>query len=136
MKIQLQQVKGTLFEAISETGQKAYSHSPLLDGEPKEAMSPMEHLLVGVAGCTAVDVVLILSKMKEEPSNIEISIEGIRQPIKEAKPFREIYLEYSFHGNVSKSKAERAVKLAVEKYCSVIESLHQDTKIHFSCVFF
>ncbi|MBX2845068.1 MAG: OsmC family protein [Saprospiraceae bacterium] len=135
MKVVLKQIgSDALFEGVPAEGNPITIHSPREAGTTKQGPSPMENLLLSAAGCTAVDVIIILKKMKQPMENLTIEIEGERQEIDDAKPFRKIHLLYKITGEVDQKKADRAAKLAVEKYCSVLESLHPDIKVSFEVI--
>ena len=132
MKVTLKQEgNDALFHVETENGQVSKVHAPLVKGTEKQAPSPMETLLVAAAGCTSVDVLLILKKMKQPIENLEIELEGKRKELKNAKPFEQLNFIYKITGTVDQKKADRAVKLAIEKYCSVLESLHPEIKINY-----
>lgn len=87
-------------------------------GDDKVGGSPMEFLLAGMAGCTAVDVVLILQKQRQPVSGVEIEISGVRAETM-PKVYTEIDLLYIVSGDqVDPQAVERAISLSEEKYCS------------------
>ena len=79
--------------------------------------SPMEFLLAGVAGCTAVDVVSILRKMRQPIRQVTVEIQGARADA-HPKVYTEITLVYVIHGDVPVTAVERAITLSQESYCS------------------
>ncbi|MDQ7030641.1 MAG: OsmC family protein [Ardenticatenia bacterium] len=84
---------------------------------------PMELLLIGAAGCTAMDVVALLRKMRQEVSAVEVIIEGERRE-EHPRAFTRLHLTYTVRGrNVDRAKVERAITLSQEKYCSATASL-------------
>jgi len=101
--------------------------SPELGGKDS-GMRPMEVLASSLAGCISVDVILILRKQRIELDHYHVIIDAKRAEGVPA-PFETIHLTFEFSKNVDLDKAERAVKLAKEKYCSVSASLHHDIKI-------
>lgn len=85
---------------------------------PENGGSPMEFLLVGVAGCTAMDVVHVLRKKRERISGIEIEISGLRADEIPAV-YTEVDILYVIRGqNVSATAVEQAIELSQTKYCS------------------
>jgi putative redox protein len=95
-------------------------------------VSPMELLLIGMAGCTGVDIVDIMAKKREPLKALKIKIRG-----KRAEDFPQIYKEieviYMIWGDGIKSKSvEQAIKLSEEKYCSVGIMLSACAEIHSS----
>lgn len=87
---------------------------------------PMELLLSGLAGCTGIDVVLILKKMKIELEDFQMEIEAERAAEKPQR-FTKIHIKYKFKAkNLDESKVQRAIKLSEEKYCSASNSLNAE----------
>ncbi len=103
--------KGNLtFEGENEKGSKTTLS--------KEGISPMEMLLLSLGGCTGMDVISILQKMKEPVEGMEVEVEGER---KEEHPrvFTRINLKFIVYGKVNPEKLKRAIELSQERYCSV-----------------
>ena len=101
------------------------------DGDDTGA-SPKKLLLASLAGCTGMDVVSLLKKMRVEITNLEMDIEA---DLTEEHPivFSEIRLIYRFYGtNLNKGKVEKAVQLSQEKYCGVSEMLRKNSPINYS----
>ncbi len=90
-----------------------------LSGDANETQgSPMEMLLAGVAGCTAVDIVFILQRQRQPVSGVEVAIEGTRAD-DHPKVYTDVKLIYLVSGdNLDPKAVERAVELSEEKYCS------------------
>jgi putative redox protein len=80
-------------------------------------ISPMKLLLLSVAGCTAYDVVMILQKMREPISGLEVEISGERRE-EHPRIYRKVHIHYRVHGDVSEEKVRRAIELSQDKYCS------------------
>ena len=86
--------------------------------------APMELLLMGVAGCTAIDVVLIMEKKRAQLINFEVNITGHKADT-EPQRYTDIDIEYVLTGNNIKPKGvEQAIALSEEKYCSALASLN------------
>ncbi|MEC9489385.1 MAG: OsmC family protein [Halanaerobiales bacterium] len=87
---------------------------------------PMELLLAGLAGCTGIDIVLILRKMKTELEDFELEVEAERAE-EAPKRFTKIQIKYKLKGKkLDQRKVERAIKLSEEKYCSASNSLNAE----------
>lgn len=81
--------------------------------------SPMELLLMTIAGCSGMDIITILDKMKVKITRFEATVEGERAS-DHPRVFKDIEIVYKFWGDsLPKDKLERAVQLSMEKYCSV-----------------
>ncbi len=132
MKINIKRLNDNFhMEAKNEDGNSIQMDSaPDIGGEGK-GMRPMQLLLAAVGGCSAIDVILILKKQKQIIEDFEVEIEGEREKIEDYSLFRDICLHFKFKGQVDKDKAERAVKLSVDKYCSVSKTLEPTAKISF-----
>ena len=102
-----------------------------LDGEAKAAPPPMDVLLLACAGCAGADVVSILKKMKVKLDSVSIEIAGARR-VEHPKRYTALKYLFRFAGDgLDRAKAERAVKLSLEKYCSVLHSLSPDIQLDY-----
>jgi putative redox protein len=122
--IQLQRVHGDFgFEATDENG-----HSIKMDSSPESGgenfgVRPMQTLLMGLGGCSAIDVISILKKQRQEVVDYKMTISGEREKGKEPSLWQSINVEFHLYGNIDADKASRAVDLSVNKYCSVAATL-------------
>ena len=104
-------------------GESGSGHSVVMDGAPEAGgrnagIRPMEMLLIGLCGCTAFDVVLILERGREEVTNCVVEAEAERAEA-DPKVFTRVHLIYKITGhNLKLDKVERAVALSADKYCS------------------
>ncbi|MCU0635026.1 MAG: OsmC family protein [Gemmatimonadaceae bacterium] len=104
----------------------------LMDGDREQGPSPVDTLLAALAGCTGYDVVEILGKRRATLSSVSVDVDGTRV---DAIPARvvAIHLGYTIVAEgIAREHAERAVELAVTKYCSVRESLAKDIAMTWS----
>jgi putative redox protein len=132
MRINLNRVDADFnFEAVNEDG-----NSILIDGAPSIGghnlgMRPMQLLLAAIGGCSAIDIISILRKQKQEIESFAIEVDGDRDPvgIEGYSLFKTIVVHFIMKGNIDKNKAERAVKLSMEKYCSVTKTLEPTANI-------
>lgn len=113
MKITLRSTEAELgYTGTNERGQTAsFSGS-------KEDVSPMEHVLMAAAACSSIDVELFLRKMRAPANRIEVDVEGQRADAIPAV-FTDIHLHYRIYGDVKESKAQKAVDMSMDQYCSV-----------------
>ncbi len=125
-------VKGLQFIGESSSG-----HAIVMDGDPSvgghnTGMRPAELLLLGIGGCSGMDIVSILKKKRQEVTGFEINVKGKRAE-DYPKKFTEITLEFVVKGrDISEVAVKRAVDLSMNKYCSVKATLEGTAKIHFS----
>ncbi len=98
----------------------------------KNALAPMELMLVAVGGCTAMDVQSILNKMRYD-YEMEVVVEGIRRE-EHPKIYTEITITYDVKGEVPQRALERAVGLSLNKYCSATAMISRVTKVKYVIV--
>lgn len=115
------------FDGLSHSG-----HTITLDGDPAHAQgaSPMELVLMGLCGCTAIDVVSILRKKRETFTGLTVSAVA-EQTAEPPKVFEHVRLIYRVTGNVSHKAMEAAVHLSETKYCSVAGMVSKTAKIEY-----
>ncbi len=132
MKIEVNRLNAPFhFVAMNENGCTLEMDS-LLSGESPKGLTPMQLLLAAAGGCSGIDIVDILTKQRLKVEDLKISIDGERQ--KEVVPalFEKIHLHFKIYGDIPHEKAERAVNLSMEKYCSVAKTLEKTAQITFS----
>lgn len=124
MRIELKRLDDAFhFEAVSETGNIAHMDAGENIGGHNKGVRPMQMLLMGLGGCSAIDIVLILKKQKQIIEDFQISIDGEREEGKEPSLWSKIQIHFKFKGQIDFTKAERAVQLSMDKYCSVSKTL-------------
>ena len=112
-------------------GQASSGHGIVVDGAKlNSGNSPMELVLIGLCGCTAIDVVSILRKKREPFTRVEVRAQAERAP-EPPTVYTEIKLVYCVGGKVSHKAVEDAVRLSEEKYCSVAAILNKTAKISY-----
>jgi len=93
--------------------------------------SPMELLLMGVAGCTAIDVITIMQKKRADVTDFQINITGERAQ-EHPKRYTQVQIEYVLYGRDIKPNAvEQAIQLSETKYCSASASLNAEVESTF-----
>jgi len=128
-EVKIQQLKGASFAARGSSGHYVMMDGTEAVGGVDGASRPMEMVLFGLGGCTAVDVEIILKKMKVPVEKIEIDISSERAE-NHPKVYTKINMTYHFYGkDLPLKKLEKAVQLSKETYCSVSAMLASTTKI-------
>lgn len=123
MKATVKWVDGLMFVGESGSGHAVVMDGATEAGGSDHGIRPMEMLLLGLGGCTGVDVVLILKKGRETVTDCRVEIEAERAET-DPKVFTRIHLHYVVSGSdLDPGKVERAVRLSAEKYCSVSATL-------------
>ncbi|RIV28823.1 OsmC family peroxiredoxin [Alicyclobacillaceae bacterium I2511] len=110
------------FTTTGPSGHTITMDSKREDGGDDSGARPMELLLMGLIGCTGIDVSLILERMREPLEELNIEAVGMRR---EEKPqaYTNIHLIYKVKGDLEAKKIWRAIRLSEEKYCSASASL-------------
>ncbi len=122
------EAKVTWKENLTFIGTADSGHSLQIDskkdsGGDDSGLTPMELLVIGVAGCTAMDVISILQKKRQQITHFEVQVHAQRAAEHPHK-FTAMNIEYLVTGTqVDPAAVERAVELSEEKYCSAIASL-------------
>ena len=118
MKVEVDWMGGMAFEAIADSGHKVMMDaSPAVGGENRGSR-PMELLLMGLGGCSSIDVTMMLKKARQHITDCKAVIEAERADAVPAV-FTRIHVHFIVTGrSLSDKHVERAVKLSAEKYCS------------------
>ena len=99
-----------------------------------ENISPSQMLLLGLAGCTGMDVVSILQKKRQAIKDVQVQITA-HQPDEYPKPYHTIEVKYIVKGdNIDPTSVERAIALSAEKYCIVSQTLQRKVELKTSFV--
>src|SRR6185437_5749632 len=118
-KIELSRVNGEFgFEATDEN-----NHTVRIDSSPESGglnfgVRPMQMLLMGVGGCSAIDVLSILKKQRIDVKDCKIIVNGEREPGKIPSLWKDIDIEFHLYGDIDIDKANKAAELSIGKYCS------------------
>jgi putative redox protein len=130
-KIEIHRVKGDFgFEAKDADGYTVRMDTSRETGGDNFGARPMQMLLMGLGGCSAIDIVAILKKQRQQVDDFKIEIEGEREPGKEPSLWKNVRIKYFLKGQIEHEKAKRACELSMGKYCSVAATLLQSgTKI-------
>jgi len=120
------------FEAENESGFTVELDAKAAIGGEGKGFRPMEMLLVGLGGCSGIDMVNVLTKQKEPLDDIRIAITATRKEEEMPPIFDEIEIHFSLTGNLNAGKVERALALTFDKYCSVSNILGRSAKINFT----
>jgi putative redox protein len=126
VKVELERVNGAFgFEAKDANG-----HIVKIDTSPETGgkdfgVRPMQLLLMGLGGCSGIDILSILKKQRQEVTGFQMSLEGEREPGVDPSLWKDITIVFHLEGNIDVEKAEKACALSMNKYCSVAETLRR-----------
>lgn len=119
---------------MSFVGESGSGHSVVMDGPPEDGgrnlgVRPMEMVLLGMGGCTAFDVVLILQRQRQAITDCQVELSAERAETV-PKVFTKIHVHYIVKGkSLDEKKVARAVEMTAEKYCSVSIMLSKSADI-------
>lgn len=136
IEVNLKRVQGDFgFEGTDARGHTVRMDTSDETGGSNFGIRPMQMLLMGIGGCSAIDIVMILKKQRQEVIDFSINIAGNREPGKEPSLWENVKVIFTLVGNIDKEKAERACDLSMNKYCSVAETLRRGgTKLSWEVV--
>lgn len=123
-----------LIENVCLLGEADSGHGIVIDGAPEIGgrnlgTRPMELVLIGLGGCSAMDVLSILKKQRQTVTDFVIEAQAQRRE-EEPKVFTEIHLHYIIKGRgLKENHVKRALELSTQKYCSVSAMLDKTAKI-------
>ena len=126
IEINLNRVNGDCgFEATDATGHVVRMDTSPETGGNDFGVRPMQMVLMGLGGCSAIDIVMILKKQRQVVEGFSIKIEGEREKGKEPSLWENVKVVFELRGNIDPEKAARACELSMNKYCSVAETLRR-----------
>lgn len=111
------------FEATDQNGHTVKMDTSPESGGKNYGVRPMQMLLMGLAGCSAIDVISILKKQRQEVKDYKMVVNGDREAGVEPSLWKDVTIEFHLYGDIDEDKAKRAAELSVDKYCSVAATL-------------
>ena len=133
MQVELVRVDNAFhFEAIGTSGVAQHIDAATDIGGHNAGARPMEMLLMGLAGCSAIDVILILQKQKQVIDDFRLKVDGLREKGATPAPFKKIHITYLLKGQLDTDKVKRAIDLSMDKYCSATAQLRPSAEITYS----
>ena len=117
MKIHIKRINEDFqMEAVNEEG-----NTIMMDGSPSIGganlgMRPMQLLLAAIGGCSAIDVIHILKKQRQDITSFSVEVDGMSEPVDDYSLYRNITVLFRIKGNVDVKKALKAAQLSFEKY--------------------
>lgn len=124
-------------DGLQFVGESGSGHAIIMDADTEvggndTGVRPTELLLIGLGGCSGMDIVSILKKKKQDIRGLRINVNGQKAET-HPKRFTDIDIEFIVSGhNLSEDAVKRAVELSMEKYCSVKATLEGSAKINFT----
>lgn len=131
MKISIQRLNDAVhMEASNEDGATLQMDGTGDIGGINGGFRPMQMLLAAAGGCSAIDVVGILKKQRQNPDDLKIEVTGERVKVEEYTEFKTVHIHFVLKGShLDEKKVARAIDLSINKYCSVSKTLEKTAKI-------
>jgi len=132
MKIEVRR-QGSGFKLVgtNEQGNQVVMDNPFT-GKAQEGASPMELLLMAIAGCSAIDIIAILEKQKLDLTEFRIEVDADRIPNQSPSFFKDINIKYFVKGDFDGARLEAAAAISLKKYCTVAKIMEKTSSITFS----
>ncbi|MDC3415281.1 OsmC family protein [Aquibacillus sp. 3ASR75-11] len=119
------------FSGLTPSGHEIKIDAAESVGGQNSGARPTELLMQAVAGCTGIDIISILKKMRLEPVSFHMELEEERAE-DHPKRFTNINIHYALEGELPEDKVIRAIKLSKDKYCSVSHTLNATIEVSYS----
>ncbi len=132
-QVKLVQTGPAKFVASNAAGATGVIDGPADMGGENAGLRPMETLLAALAGCSSMDVILIMKKQRQKLERLEVEVDGERADTVPAV-FTKIHLRFKGYGPIDLKRFQKAVELSIEKYCSVSKMLQPAVPITAECV--
>ena len=129
--------KVTYVQGLQFVGEAPSGHAIVMDSDPEvgghnTGPKPMELLLIGIGGCSGMDVVSILKKKRQDITGVEVNVRG-EEAEDYPKKYTGVTLEFVVRGrNISEDAVKKAIDLSMNKYCSVKATIEGSAKVNFS----
>ena len=130
-EVSVQWIDKFTFSASTGSGHQLTLDSKPAENEISAGPTPMEMLLVGLAGCTAIDIVNILQRQRQDLQGLKVLVKGLRAEVN-PKVYTEITVEYVVKGDVDEQKLQKAIALSEDKYCSASAMMNKVARIKHS----
>lgn len=117
VRVDLRRIEGTSMAARAGSGHWVPMDGPADAGGADAASRPLELFLMGLAGCSGMDVISMLTRMRVRLRDFRMEVEAPRRE-EPPKVFEKIRIVYHIYGDATEKQAERAVTLSQDKYCS------------------
>ena len=126
IKIDVERVQGDYgFEARDAFGHKVQIDNSPDGGGTNFGVRPMQLVLMGLGGCSGIDIISILKKQRQPVEGFSMHIEGEREAGVEPSLWKDITIVFTLRGKIDPDKAQWACDLSMDKYCSVAETLRR-----------
>ncbi len=120
--------EGFHFRATNEAGHTIEMDSAA-NGTPAQAVGPMQMVIMAMGGCSGIDILDILAKGRQPVASFAIDLEAEREKKDTYTEYTAIHAHYTFTGDLDPDRVRRAIRLSIDKYCSVSKLLEYTATI-------
>jgi putative redox protein len=131
MELTVKWAENMAFSGVTASGHEIRMDAAEEIGGQNSGARPMELVLNAIAGCTGIDIISILKKMRLDPTSFQMDVKGERAE-NPPKVFTNVHIHYALEGELPEDKVIRAIKLSKDKYCSVSHSLNANFMVSYS----
>ncbi len=133
MKVNLERINQAVhFVATNEDGNQIEMDGSASIGGEGKGVRPMEVMLMGLAGCSTIDLVIFLEKMRQPLEDIKVFISSTRREGEVPSLFKTITIDFQLYGDIKEEKAKQAIDMSLGKYCSVAKILEKTASIDYT----
>ena len=126
VKVELNRVSGDYHMlAVNDRGNVLHLDDGGKEGGEGAGFGPMQSLLAAFGGCSTIDVVSILKKQRQTLNDVKITVTAEREAGAVPSLYKSVHAHFILFGHIDHDKAEKAISLSVDKYCSVAETLRR-----------
>ena len=130
MRIEVKRVSSPFhFVATSAAGHQVHMDELPESGGTNEGVSPMQMLIMAMGGCSGIDIVMILEKQRQRVDSFDMELDAERPKGVVGAPYATLHAHYILTGDVDPVKAQRAIRLSIDKYCGVSRTLRPTAEI-------
>ena len=122
------------FESTDAEGHKVAMDAKESVGGENSAPGPKELVLSGLAGCTGMDVISLLKKMRAMPDSLRMEVEA-EQTEEHPITFKKVHLKYFVMGDVPEDKLKKAIELSQERYCGVSAMMRKAVELTYEYIY-
>ena len=120
------------FVGTNERGNKVHMDTSEDQGGTGQGAGPMQLLIMGMGGCSGIDILSILKKGRQTVDHFGVELTAERAEGEIPSLFTKIHAHYTLSGDLDSEKVKRAIELSLEKYCSVSKTLELTAEITYS----
>ena len=120
------------FVGTNERGNSVHMDTGEEDGGSGQGAGPMQLLIMGLGGCSGIDILSILKKGRQNVEHFSVDLKAERAEGEIPSLFTKVHAHFTLNGDLDTDKVKRAIELSLEKYCSVAKTLESSAEITYS----